>query len=87
VSVDDIWDAWKAWCEDQARHHGTKAIFGRDLRAAVPGLRVERPRDGDTRHRLYVGVGLPADLFAQAEPEPDDDDYPRSAWDASDENP
>ncbi len=57
VVVDDLWTAWKVWAVDQSQHHGTKATFGRDLRAAVPGLLVIRPRDGD-RQRAYVGVGL-----------------------------
>jgi len=58
VAVDDLWATWRAWCEDQSQHHGTKQTFGRDLRAAVPGVRVSQPRDGDVRHRAYVGVGL-----------------------------
>lgn len=57
VTVDDLWAEWKAWSEDQSQHHGTKQTFGRDLRAAVPGLHISRPRDGD-RKRAYVGVGL-----------------------------
>jgi len=48
VTVDDLWAEWKAWSEDQSQHHGTKQTFGRDLRAAVPGLHISRPRDGDT---------------------------------------
>jgi putative DNA primase/helicase len=60
VVVDDVWSAWKAWAEDQSQHHGTKATFGRDLRAVVPGLHVIRPRDGAHR-RAYVGVGLAAE--------------------------
>lgn len=60
VSVDDIWTAWKEWCEDQAQSHGSKANFGRELRAAVPGIRMVRPRDDGGRHRAYQGVGLAA---------------------------
>jgi putative DNA primase/helicase len=59
VAVDELWATWKAWCEDQSQYHGTKQTFGRDLRAAIPGLRMGRPRDDDEqRHRVYVGVGL-----------------------------
>ena len=77
VVVDDLWTAWKVWAEDQSQHHGTKGTFGRDLRAAVPGLLVSRPRDGD-RRRAYVGVGLPtegndgADRGPGGPPQPDD---------------
>ena len=37
---------------------GTKQVFGRDLRAALPGLLVRQPRDGNDRKRIYQGVGL-----------------------------
>jgi putative DNA primase/helicase len=66
VRVDDLWTAWKAWCEDGLQHKGTKQTFGRDLRAAVPGLRVSRPRDGE-HHRVYVGVDLASDGTNDAE--------------------
>ncbi len=56
--VDGLWTAWKSWCEDGSQHHGTKQTFGRDLRSAIPGLRVHQPRDGAERHRVYLGVGL-----------------------------
>jgi len=59
VSVDDLWATWKRWTEDQSLYHGTKQTFGRDLRAAVPGLHVSRPREGQHR-RAYIGVGLAA---------------------------
>jgi putative DNA primase/helicase len=57
VSVDELWAAWKGWCDDQSLHHGTKQTFGRDLRAAVPWLHVSRPREG-AHKRTYIGVGL-----------------------------
>ena len=37
---------------------GTAQTFGRDLRAAVPGLNVIQPREDGDRLRLYQGVGL-----------------------------
>lgn len=56
---DVLWATWKSWCEEGSQHHGTKATFGRDLGAAVPGLRSRQPRtDGDDRIRVYVGVGI-----------------------------
>jgi putative DNA primase/helicase len=60
VGVDHAWSEWKAWCEDQSHPHGTKQMFGRDLRAAVAGLRVSRPRSDD-HARVYVGIGLPGE--------------------------
>ena len=32
--------------------------FGRDLRAAIPGVRVVQPRDGATQERRYTGIDL-----------------------------
>jgi putative DNA primase/helicase len=58
VAVDDLYKAWKLWAEDNGHKNMTKQMFGRDLRAAIPGLRVERPRADDGRPRIYVGVAL-----------------------------
>lgn len=55
-----LYEAWAAWCSEQGRDHpGTAQTFGRDLRAAVPGLRVSQPRGDDgARTRYYQGVDL-----------------------------
>jgi putative DNA primase/helicase len=60
VSVDDLWKAWRGWAEDNGHGRGgTKQVFGRDLRAALPAVRVRRPRSGEhDRERVYVGLGL-----------------------------
>lgn len=61
--VDCSWlfENWKRWCQAQGREHpGTVQGFGRDLRAAVPGLEIRHPREEDGRVRKYVGVGLKA---------------------------
>jgi putative DNA primase/helicase len=58
VTVQAMWDAWKIWCEDHGRKPGSRQVFGRNLRAAVPGLRVARPRDDGERYRAYEGVAL-----------------------------
>ena len=58
VPVDDLFDAWKAWCENNGHRPGSVQTFGRDLRAAVPVLRVRQSRDGDARERRYAGVSL-----------------------------
>jgi putative DNA primase/helicase len=57
VGVDDFWTAWKTWCEEENRHPGTKAVFGRDLRAAVPTLRRSRS-GGGSRTYIYSGIRL-----------------------------
>lgn len=59
VETAAIWAAWKSWCESDNRPPGTKVVFVRDLKAAVPGLKRVRPRDGgDGRAYAYAGVGL-----------------------------
>jgi putative DNA primase/helicase len=55
-----LFDRWRRWCESVGRKDGgTEQTFGRDLRAAVPGLDDRQPRRADgSRHRAYIGVGL-----------------------------
>ncbi|MGH7089362.1 MAG: hypothetical protein ACREFQ_10735, partial [Stellaceae bacterium] len=62
VLIGLLFNAWCDWCKDQGRDHpGTLQSFGRDLRAAVPGLTVSRPRaDEGERMRAYEGIGLRA---------------------------
>ena len=43
---------------DGNRHPGTKAVFGRDLSAAVPTVRRTRPREREDRMYTYEGVAL-----------------------------
>jgi len=65
VAVDDLYGAWRSWCADNGHDRpGTKQTFGRDLRAAVPGLKQRQPRDGGDRVRTYVGIRLGGDHSA-----------------------
>jgi putative DNA primase/helicase len=58
VEVDHLYAAWRTWAEDNGHVRSTKQVFGRNLRAAVPGLRVaQHGRDGG-RVRVYAGVAL-----------------------------
>lgn len=63
VACDQLYRAWRAWCEDQGRDHpGTAQTFGRDLRAAIPGIKITQPRGDDGRqHRHYDGIGVGTD--------------------------
>jgi len=57
--IPDLFAAWKVWCEKKNREHpGTEQVFGRDLGAAMPGLKRGSRRDGTDRWRVYVGIGL-----------------------------
>ena len=57
VTVEDLWGSWRSWCESENRHPGTKAVFGRNLKAAVPMIRKARPKDSDERVHVYHGIG------------------------------
>ena len=58
VDKDELFFAWRRWCEEEGREHaGTKAVFARDLRASVPGLQSARPGSrGQQRPRVFRGL-------------------------------
>jgi putative DNA primase/helicase len=56
VDVETLWAAWKAWCAETNTGLSTKAVFGRDLRAVLPTLKVGRP--WESRVRQYLGIDL-----------------------------
>jgi P4 family phage/plasmid primase-like protien len=59
VLVRDLFNRWKAWCEEKGRKdHGTEQVFGRDLRAVMPSLDIRQPRIGGERVRCYLGLRL-----------------------------
>lgn len=59
VAVDTLFAAWRSWCEEQGQHKpGTAQVFGRNLRAVVPGLGMRRPNEGDGKRRYYQGITL-----------------------------
>jgi putative DNA primase/helicase len=54
-----LFQAWASWSERNGREHpGTAQTFGRDLRAALPGLKLIQPREGEGRLRCYQGLRL-----------------------------
>lgn len=59
-SVSRLFSEWKVWCETNGRREpGTVASFGRDLKAAVPGLKTKNLRDGcGGRSRHYEGIDI-----------------------------
>jgi putative DNA primase/helicase len=58
VEIDDMYSAWREWCEDNGHRPTTTQTFGRDLKSVVPELRVIRPRVDGGRVRQYAGVSL-----------------------------
>jgi putative DNA primase/helicase len=54
--VDDLYSAWKSWCEREGRSAvTTRQTFGRDLGAAVPGI-TRRRGAGDVT--FYDGISI-----------------------------
>jgi putative DNA primase/helicase len=56
VWVDDLYNAWRSWCEQDGRSNvTTKQTFGRDLAAAAPGV---LSRVGTGNVRFYAGIAV-----------------------------
>jgi putative DNA primase/helicase len=55
VAVDTLYAAWEMWCKQNGRQVGTKQMFGRDLKTAVPGIRRRRSTDSVP---FYEGIAL-----------------------------
>jgi len=56
ISVDLLYDAWRRWCESEGRHAvSNKQTFGRDLSAALTGVRRRR---GTNQQSFYDGITL-----------------------------
>lgn len=59
ILKDEIYAAWRGWCELQGRQSGQREQFGRWLMNALPGITAVRLRDADgVRQYYYVGVDL-----------------------------
>lgn len=60
--VQEMFEQWKLWCEDNGHRSGSAQTFGRDLRAVVSNLTVTQPRDATGKQvRTYQGVRLRTD--------------------------
>ncbi|ADG97285.1 phage/plasmid primase, P4 family [Segniliparus rotundus DSM 44985] len=74
VEKDKLYARWAVWCEQNGLKPTNSAMFGRDLRAAFPGLGDARPRNtGSKRPRHHVGIRLKTPKDNDAD---DDDDDP-----------
>lgn len=60
VACDTLYSMWVRWCEESGHNFVvTKAMFGRDLRAAVPSMvRTQERLPGGQRVWVYRGVGI-----------------------------
>jgi putative DNA primase/helicase len=61
VLKDDLWKAWREWCETEGGRPGTKAVFVRDLRAAYPVVVPSRRLIGGKRVHVLSGISLALD--------------------------
>jgi len=60
VAVDNLFQAYCAWCaERKFPTPRDSQAFGRDLRAAVPGIETKQKRVEDRVVRYYTGIALP----------------------------
>lgn len=58
ISIKELYLEWKRWCEEQGRDRpGSKATFGKNLRAALHSIERDRETTG-TRERFYRGIAL-----------------------------
>ncbi|TWT86682.1 hypothetical protein Mal64_35110 [Pseudobythopirellula maris] len=62
VKANDLFKAWKDWCEEANQKPGDAPRFGRDLSANVPSVTRIRGREGNERPYLYTGIGLDSDF-------------------------
>ena len=75
VPVDDLWKAYQIHSEDEGRKDpGNKEWFGRNLLAAVPGVKNSKKGPRGERVPTYIGIEL-----SQEGKETKDDPY-RSFW-------
>ena len=59
IAIDELWVAWRRWAEENGHGKGgTRQLFGRNLRASVPGVRVAQRGTDEERYRVYEGVRL-----------------------------
>ena len=73
VGTDAAFTAWSDWCAANGRENvGTAQSFGRDIRAAIPGLRTGARGHGGSGGRVYIGFRLRTDR----DPEPAPSDVP-----------
>jgi putative DNA primase/helicase len=59
VEIQRLFSRWEQWCDAKGRkEHGSEQMFGRDLRAAVPGVDTRQSRRDGQRVRVYAAIGL-----------------------------
>jgi putative DNA primase/helicase len=73
IAVDKLYNSFKFWADDNGHIKPSKQVFGRDLRAAVPSIRIGQSGPHSSRERVYRGIRLKADKEREAEQEREPD--------------
>jgi len=58
VPIDELFGAWRKWCESEGASPGTKPTFGRDLRAVLPHIKKRRLQFDGEQKGCYEGIKL-----------------------------
>ena len=58
VLVQDAYNAWRAWCEQEGHQPGASSSFGAKLLSAAPGITKHRPGSRVDRQWAYSGISL-----------------------------
>ncbi|MCZ2341817.1 MAG: phage/plasmid primase, P4 family, partial [Bacteroidales bacterium] len=58
VPINDLYQAYRLWCEDNGHMPGSKQVFGRNLQAVLPQVQIRRIGKASDRHRVYQGIRL-----------------------------
>jgi hypothetical protein len=58
IERDDLYRAFKEYCEEAEYKKLSRAEFGQHLHAVVPGLQKARPGPRGKRRNVYVGIAL-----------------------------
>jgi putative DNA primase/helicase len=58
VGKAELYERWNRWRVARGMKETSAPIFGRDLRAAVPSIDEQRPRQAGARVWLYAGIGV-----------------------------
>jgi putative DNA primase/helicase len=58
IEVGTLYEVYKTWCQDNEHPKSSKQVFGRDLRAAIPSIRMGQSGGRGHRVRIYVGIAL-----------------------------
>jgi len=58
VEVDALYQRYRQWCLDNGRPASSRQIFGRDLRAARPEIKLRRHGRHEGRARFYAGIAV-----------------------------